>query len=447
VFALLLAAASPVAAQKAVTTELGIFGQYTKLDDQLLLDNVLSGGARAALYFFNNFGVEADIQAGSTTWHDVLGDKTVTYRPYAFRLTYGMPIKERVRLVLGAGYQNNVYSGRFRETATYRAGNEYEDAFTALVGLKICTSERVSLRFDVPFDYNPSPNFNGSVVTLNGTSTNVGFRVGLSYAIRGRCYQTGGAAPVRTPPPAPAPTPTPQPAPEPAPAPTPPPAPAPPPNQAPVATISSPSNGAALTLGSISFAGSCRDPEQGDVTGSARWRDSREGDIGTGGSFSRQLGVGSHTITLTCTDSQGLTGTATATVSVAQLLVRLNWVYFDFDKSVLTRAGRDTLDKLIGTLNQQSDWRIAVEGHTDPYGRDEYNQALSDRRAGTVVTYLTRGGVASSRIASKGFGEQCLILDDDHEKPKLSKTEHRVNRRVEIWSVGDQGVSASCRPR
>jgi hypothetical protein len=86
-------------------------------------------------------------------------------------------------------------------------------------------------------------------------------------------------------------------------------------------------------------------------------------------------------------------------------------------------------------------------GHTDPYGRDEYNQGLSERRAQTVVNYLTRGGVAASRISSKGFGEQCLILDDDHTRPTRSKAEHQVNRRVEIWSVGDGGTASSCRQR
>lgn len=433
----LLAVVQPLAAQKAVTTELGIFGQWTKLDRELDLDNTIGAGVRAALYFFNNFGVEADIQFANTDWNDSGTVRSVTYRPYAFRLTYGMPIKERIRLIIGAGYQNNVYDGRVRVGNTFVAGNEYEDAVTALIGLKICTNERTSLRFDVPFDYNPSPNFNGSTVTLDGKSTNIGFRVGFNYAIRGRCYER--AAPPPPPPPPPVPTPTPPP-------PTPPPPPPPPPNQAPVATISAPATGSSTT-GAINFSGSCRDPEQGDVTSSARWTSSRDGQIGTGGSFSRQLTVGSHTITLTCTDAQGLTGTASVTVSMATLLIRLNWVYFDFDRSVLTAAGRDTLTRIIQTLRSNADWRIAVEGHADPYGSDEYNQALSERRVNSVMTFLTGGGVESGRISSRGFGEQCLILEDDHARPARTKAEHRVNRRVEIWSVGDQGAAAACRPR
>ena len=41
-----------------------------------------------------------------------------------------------IRLVIGAGYQNNVYQGRFRQVGNTRAGNEYEDAFT---GLRRCS--------------------------------------------------------------------------------------------------------------------------------------------------------------------------------------------------------------------------------------------------------------------------------------------------------------------
>jgi len=320
------------------------------------------------------------------------------------------------------------------------AGNEFEDAFAALVGLKVCLNEQWSLRGDVPVDYNPSPNFNGSLVALDGKSTNVGFRVGVSRMFKGQCYQ---AVPMAPPPPPRAATPPP-PAPVPTPAPTP--APTPPPNRPPVATITSPGNGASVA-GPASFAGSCQDPEQGDVTSSGRWRSSRDGDIGTGGSFSRTLTPGSHTITLTCADAPGLTGSTSVTVTSQELLVRLNWVYFDFDRATLTQAGRDSLDRVVTTLQQRTDLRIAVEGHTDPYGRDEYNQELSERRAQTVVTYLTGRGVAGSRIVQRGFGEQCLILDDDHTSPARSRAEHRTNRRVEIWSVGDAGTASSCRPR
>lgn len=433
-------------AQKPLAVEAGLFGQFTKIDDELSLDNVLSIGGRFGLFLLPRLAVEVDGHIGKTDWSAPSGTKSITYSPFAIRGVYALPLGDRLRLMLGFGYQQNVYRNRIQQFNNAVAGNEYEDAVSALVGLKICLNEKWSLRGDVPVDYNPSPNFNGSTVLLDGKSTNFGFRVGISRIFNGACYEIDAAPPPpppAAPPPAAPTTPPPTLQPMPPPTPTPPVIPA---NTPPIATIQSPANGASIA-GPINFVGACNDPEQGNVSASARWRSSRDGDIGTGGSFTRTLSTGSHTITMTCTDAPGLTSSISITVTSAELLFRLQEVSFEFNQATLTQAGRDTLDRVIQTLQQRSDLQIAVEGHTDPYGRVAYNQGLSERRAQTVVNYLTAGGIAGTRMVSKGFGEQCLILDDDHNVPKRSKAEHRVNRRVEILSVGDAGAAASCRVR
>jgi chitinase len=68
----------------------------------------------------------------------------------------------------------------------------------------------------------------------------------------------------------------------------------------------------------VSFAGNASNPEDGTLSGrSLVWTSSRDGQIGTGTSFSTtSLSVGPHTIRLTTTDSQGATGTATVRVIV-----------------------------------------------------------------------------------------------------------------------------------
>ncbi|MEP7347731.1 MAG: OmpA family protein, partial [Gemmatimonadaceae bacterium] len=131
------------------------------------------------------------------------------------------------------------------------------------------------------------------------------------------------------------------------------------------------------------------------------------------------------------------------------LVVRLTDVHFGFNQSTLSRAGRDTLNWVITQITTEpgSGWTVSVEGHTDPYGSDAYNETLSDKRATTVLNYLTKrpGKVDAGRVQKASFGERCLILDDDHDKPVKSKQEHGVNRRVEIWNLNGTPLPTSCR--
>ncbi|MEO8561442.1 MAG: PKD domain-containing protein [bacterium] len=90
-------------------------------------------------------------------------------------------------------------------------------------------------------------------------------------------------------------------------------------NQSPSASISAPTNNASVVQGSnVSFTGSGTDPEDGALTGASLvWSSSINGQIGTGTTFSTTgLSAGTHTITLTSTDSQGAHGTASITLTV-----------------------------------------------------------------------------------------------------------------------------------
>jgi hypothetical protein len=88
-------------------------------------------------------------------------------------------------------------------------------------------------------------------------------------------------------------------------------------NTAPVVTITNPSNGATFTqIDSIPFAGTATDAEDGPLTASLSWSSSIVGVIGSGGSFTTTLPVGTHTVTASVTDSGGLTGSASITVII-----------------------------------------------------------------------------------------------------------------------------------
>ena len=101
-------------------------------------------------------------------------------------------------------------------------------------------------------------------------------------------------------------------------------------------------------------------------------------------------------------------------------------VLFDFDKYDLTDEARAVLDAVSSWLVKNDDINAVIEGHTDNYGSDEYNQVLSENRANAVRNYLIDHGVAGSRLSCEGYGESRPITDNS--TPELR---HR-NRRIEF---------------
>jgi outer membrane protein OmpA-like peptidoglycan-associated protein len=72
---------------------------------------------------------------------------------------------------------------------------------------------------------------------------------------------------------------------------------------------------------------------------------------------------------------------------------------------------------------------VEVAGHTDSSGSDQYNQALSERRAQSVASYLGSHGVASKRLITVGAGETRPVASNDTEEGRAA------NRRVELTIV------------
>lgn len=83
---------------------------------------------------------------------------------------------------------------------------------------------------------------------------------------------------------------------------------------------------------------------------------------------------------------------------------------FDFDKSNLRPAGKQTLDEFVTKMNTHPEVDLLlVTGHTDQIGTDKYNQKLSERRAASVKAYLVSKGVAADRIETVGMGEKAPV--------------------------------------
>ncbi len=162
-----------------------------------------------------------------------------------------------------------------------------------------------------------------------------------------------------------------------------------------------------------------------------------------------------HTYTVTVTGSDGAGHTASAVITLVagapapapvvktppknvevteeRCRIRItvaSGILFDFDKdnlkpgaeAVLAEAKASIIDKHPGA-------RLIVEGHTDDRGTQEYNLKLSARRAQSVAGWLSRHGIPTSTLATKGYGKI---------KPRYANTtgENRArNRRVEIIVV------------
>ena len=108
-------------------------------------------------------------------------------------------------------------------------------------------------------------------------------------------------------------------------------------------------------------------------------------------------------------------------------VVRLNSIFFDFDKAILRPESFPELDRVVTMLNERGTMTIEVDGHTDNIGSHQYNQTLSEKRAGAVKAYLITKGIAATRVTSKGFGETKPIVSNDDEEGG-----REINRRVEF---------------
>jgi OmpA-OmpF porin, OOP family len=117
---------------------------------------------------------------------------------------------------------------------------------------------------------------------------------------------------------------------------------------------------------------------------------------------------------------------AAAVPPAAPLANAVYFVFFDFDKSVITPAAQDILNTVVSDARRTNANRLNVVGHTDTSGSPAYNQALSERRASAVREALVQRGVPSGQIATRGLGEsQPLIATGDGVREPS-------NRRAEI---------------
>lgn len=111
-------------------------------------------------------------------------------------------------------------------------------------------------------------------------------------------------------------------------------------------------------------------------------------------------------------------------------------VLFGFNKADLTPAGKAALDDVAAKVKATpGDEMLDITGYTDPFGSDQYNMGLSQRRANAVSSYLAGKGIKSSNLKAAGRGETNLVATNCSPKKSAESIKcNAPNRRVEIKS-------------
>jgi outer membrane protein OmpA-like peptidoglycan-associated protein len=103
-----------------------------------------------------------------------------------------------------------------------------------------------------------------------------------------------------------------------------------------------------------------------------------------------------------------------------------NSVLFDYNKSFLRPEGQQEVNEVVAFLQEHENATVIVEGHASAEGSDEYNMALSQRRADAVRDYMVQQGINPSRIQTVAKGES------EPAVPNTDEPNRKLNRRVEF---------------
>lgn len=99
-------------------------------------------------------------------------------------------------------------------------------------------------------------------------------------------------------------------------------------------------------------------------------------------------------------------------------------INFDYDSSTIKPQYQSNLQQFSNILKQDKKLKAIIEAHTDSIASDEYNQALSERRAASVMNALNKNGIDLSRLEAIGYGESEPIATNETEEGRAQ------NRRV-----------------
>jgi len=122
------------------------------------------------------------------------------------------------------------------------------------------------------------------------------------------------------------------------------------------------------------------------------------------------------------------------------MVMTLSDVLFDTGQATLKPGADRAVDRLAQFLKDSPGTHLVIEGHTDSVGTDDYNLALSQRRAQAVADTLIARGVSADRVQTKGLGKSYPVASNDTQAGR------QQNRRVEIVFSDETGRFAQTSP-
>ena len=114
-----------------------------------------------------------------------------------------------------------------------------------------------------------------------------------------------------------------------------------------------------------------------------------------------------------------------------KVILKIETIYFEFDKSKITLDAAIELDKAIKIMKKYPGLIVEFGAHCDSRGHDAYNDRLSTRRANSTVEYMVNKGISTSSLTGKGYGERRLT-NKCSNRVKCTEEEHQKNRRTEF---------------
>jgi OmpA-OmpF porin, OOP family len=116
-------------------------------------------------------------------------------------------------------------------------------------------------------------------------------------------------------------------------------------------------------------------------------------------------------------------------------------VHFGFDKDFLTKQAKDELDKLAANVPNTKGYILTIEGATDATGPADYNYALSERRADSVIQYLSsKYNIPAHKIYLIGLGKDKPIQDNKTREGRAA------NRRVDVKLMSNSATAQQQAP-